>query len=548
MSNAKSLPLAIAAWRARLGEQGVSEGDFARDRYGISTSGVERTISGALRPLSVDDVVAAVRIAHEFAIPLYPISTGNNWGYGSAIPAADGCVILDLSGLDRIVEMDAELGLVTLEPGVTQQKLSEYLESRRLPFLVPVTGAGPSCSLVGNALERGYGITPYADHFGAVTALEAVLPDGRLYRSALRELGGTTVDRAYKWGIGPYLDGLFAQSGLGIVTQMSIALAPRPEFIQVFLFAVEHDAGLEAAVTGVRRVLRTVGGVTGSINLMNARRMLAMTAPYPSERGNDCGVLTDAVVAKLAGNHGIAAWTGFGAIYGEYGVVRAVRSAIRRILQPAVRTLRFIFPDRITAVTRWCDRIPALHASRLSRRARTLAAALQLIAGKPSSVALPLAYWRSGVPPGSGELNPAADGCGLIWYSPLVPMVPASARRYVAMVGDVCARHAIEPLITLTSLSDRCFDSSVPLLFDRRDAAATARAHACYWALLEAGKNEGFLPYRLGIQSMDWIARSGLPYWDMTAAIKSAIDPRGIIAPGRYGTTPRAAAGSPSDE
>ena len=89
------------------------------------------------------------------------------------------------------------------EPGVTQQKLSDYLAAKGLQFLVPVTGAGPDCSLIGNALERGYGITPHADHFGAVTALEAVLPDGRLYRSALSELGGGAVDRAYKWGMGP---------------------------------------------------------------------------------------------------------------------------------------------------------------------------------------------------------------------------------------------------------------------------------------------------------------------------------------------------------
>jgi hypothetical protein len=50
-----------------------------------------------------------------------------------------------------------------------------------LPFLVPVTGAGPNCSLLGNALERGDGVVPHADHFGAVTALAAVLPDGEMY-------------------------------------------------------------------------------------------------------------------------------------------------------------------------------------------------------------------------------------------------------------------------------------------------------------------------------------------------------------------------------
>jgi 4-cresol dehydrogenase (hydroxylating) len=532
----EGLRSALAAWRARLGEADVCDGSPAQSRYGISTTGIERPIAAALRPRSVDDVVAAVGIAHQFSVPLYPISTGNNWGYGSAVPAAEGCVILDLSRLDRIVAVDPGLGLVTVEPGVTQQRLSEFLDDRRLPFLVPVTGAGPDCSLVGNALERGYGITPYADHFGAVMALEAILPDGRLYRSAIAELGGTSVDRAYKWGIGPYLDGLFAQGGFGIVTQMTIALAPRPQCIEAFLFTLKNDADLEAAVGAVQQILRRLGGISGSINLMNRHRVLAMTVPYPHDRIDESGQLPAAVVAELARDNQVAAWTGFGALYGEFGVVAAGRRALRGILNRAGVKPRFVAPEKIAAVARWTARIMGLRGSWLSRQAQTLSAAMALIAGKPSRVALPLAYWQTQTTrPPEAHLNPAADGCGLIWYSPLVPMRPADASEYVAMVNEVCARHAIEPLITLTSLSDRCFDSSVPLLFDRRNPEETAQAHTCYRALLDAGQAKGFLPYRIGVNAMDWLVRPGLPCWDMIAAIKSAVDPRHIISPGRYG-------------
>jgi hypothetical protein len=54
--------------------------------------------------------------------------------------------------------------VVTLEPGVTQARLHEFLCDGKYPYLVPVTGAGPNCSIVGNAIERGYGITPWVDH------------------------------------------------------------------------------------------------------------------------------------------------------------------------------------------------------------------------------------------------------------------------------------------------------------------------------------------------------------------------------------------------
>jgi 4-cresol dehydrogenase (hydroxylating) len=536
MTAAETLIPALREWRQRLGDAVVITDERARRHYGICTTGVERDVSAALRPRSVDEVRAIVTIAGKHAIPLYPISTGNNWGYGSAVPVRDGCVVLDLSGLDRIVALDAESGLVTIEPGVTQGQLSDHLEAAALPFLVPVTGAGPNCSLLGNALERGYGITPYADHFAAVTAIEAVLADGRLYRSALSELGGQAVDRAHKWGVGPYLDGLFAQSGLAVVTQMTLALAPRPDRIQGFLFTVDDDTGLEAAVAAVRQALRAVGGVSGSVNLMNAHRILAMTAPYPKDRVGTDGILPHAAVAALRAEYRIGAWTGFGALYGEGGVVKAAARAVRRILRPEVRGLRFVTRGTAAAIDRWCHRLPGLRGGRLGRRAHTLAAAMRIVAGEPSEVALSLAYWRSGVLPPSGRgLNPAADGCGLIWYSPLVPMTSENVRRYVTMIAEVCARHAIEPLITLTSLSDRCFDSSVPLLFDRHDQVAVERAQTCYRELLETGERQGFLPYRVGIQAMDWLVRPGLPCWDMVAAIKSAIDPQGIIAPGRYG-------------
>ncbi len=524
----------MRAWRGRLGAAAVLDGAAAQQRYGACTTGVERAIPAALRPRSVDDVVAILGVARQCAVPLYPISTGHNWGYGSAVPVTEGCVVLDLSGLDGIVDIDAELGLVTVEPGVTQRALHEFLDRNHLPFLVPVTGGGPNCSLLGNALERGYGITPHADHTAAVTAIEAVLPDGRIYRSALSERGGSLVDRAFKWGIGPYLDGLFAQSNLGVVTRMTLALARRPERIEAFLFGVEREAGLAAAVPAVQRVLRELGGVAGGVNLMNSRRMLAMTAPYPRARVGGDGILSPETVAEVARQYRIAAWTGFGALYGTAEMVRAARRAVRRILRPAVGRLAFVTPGRAARLDRVLSHVPRLRHGALARRARTLDRAMQLVAGTPSEVALPLAYWQSAMPAGGAELDPARDGCGLIWYPPLVPMTAEHVARYVAMVGEVCAAHQIEPLITLTSLSERCFDSSVPLLFDRSEPTAAARAQSCYRALLERGRREGFLPYRLSAHEMGWLTAADAPCFDLAAAIKAAVDPAGIIAPGRY--------------
>ena len=100
-----------------------------------------------------------------FGVPVYPISSGKNWGYGSRVPAADGCILLDLGRMNRIVDFNEELAYVTVEPGVTQAQLYAFLRERGSNLWVDATGASPECSLIGNAVERGFGHTPYGDHF-----------------------------------------------------------------------------------------------------------------------------------------------------------------------------------------------------------------------------------------------------------------------------------------------------------------------------------------------------------------------------------------------
>jgi 4-cresol dehydrogenase (hydroxylating) len=131
--------------------------------------------------------------------------------------------------------------------------------------------------------------------------------------------------------------------------------------------------------------------------------------------------------------------------------------------------------------------------------------------------------------------NPAIDGCGLLWYAPLVPMRPADVRSYVNMIKQVVSRHGIEPLITFTSLSDKLFDSTVPLVFEKDRLERATSAKRCYAELLETGRTRGWFPYRLGIDAMSALAsRTGDETDEFFRRLRSGIDPRGLISPGRY--------------
>jgi len=548
------LPGALVDWTEILGKDAVlSESEAARC-YGSSTARLSRYIPAALVPANTEQVAGIVKVAAAHRVPIYPISTGRNWGYGDALPASDGSVILDLSQCRRIRAMDEELGLITVEPGVTQGDVRQYLDDRHLPFMVPVTGAGPGCSLLGNALERGYSLTPNADHFLAAKALKAVLPNGDLYQGALSEHGAVTVDRAFKWGIGPYVEGLFSQGGFGVVTEMTIALARVPECMEAFYFWVDDDAGLEDAVFAAREALHACGGQLGGINLMNARRVLSMSVPYPRDERHPSAAMSPEVVAKLTKDLKLSAWFGMGAVYGTREVVAATRRRLKRTIGSRVRRLIFLRDATVEAAESAARYLPESWFRGARTTLSRVRASMTLLAGRPNEVALPLSYWKAGVPAPAADLNPARDGCGLLWYAPLVPMKPKSVRTFVDLASQTCLEFGMEPLITLSTLSDRCFDSTIPLLFDKSNADEASRAEACHQRLFERGRAEGFLPYRFGIQSMGQVLDDTMTCWRLGRTLKEAVDPHGIIAPGRYALmvdgetqhSPEAAAKAPS--
>jgi FAD/FMN-containing dehydrogenase len=527
---------ALKAWRALLGDA-VLDADAAGRIYGADCGGARRTLLGALHLASddKDKLPEILAIARRYRVPLYPISTGRNWGYGTSLPTAPEAVLLDLSRMNRILDFDPEFGTVTLEPGVTQGQLCRFLAEKRAHFIVPTSGAGPGCSLLANALERGYGITPHADHFGALANLEVILPDGTWLRAPFASLGVPILDRLFRNGVGPSWIGLFTQSSLGIVTRATITLAPRPQRTAVFLFSLRGAEQLEEVVGRIRAVLEGCSGLVGGVNLMNRHRILAMSVPYPQERLGGERIMPDALVDELSRQNLILPWTGYGTLYCPENLYPAVVREVKRALAGCATRLVFMTPARVNMLRRVLGFAPAALAARFEASLATLAKSLELIEGVPNETALPLAYWLGGKrsTPGAA-LHPSRDGCGLLWYAPLVPLDGATVGRYVDWVSKRMKDFGLEPLITLTTISNGIFDSTVPLLFDRADPDATRNAQTCLATLLEEGRAQGFAPYRVGIDAMPWLLGRGGESWDFIARLKRQLDPENILAPGRY--------------
>ncbi|MBD1390583.1 FAD-binding oxidoreductase [Neiella sp. HB171785] len=512
----------------------------AESEYGGNAIGASRTLCGAFVVTEQSQVAEVLAWANAEGASLQPISSGRNWGYGSALPVSDEqpIYILDLSGLKRVIDFDEQLGLITLEPGVTQADLVTWLQERNLDFMVPVTGAGPNCSIVGNALERGYGITPYADHFAAVTAVTAYLADGRQYRSSLYGMDNSQhhlADRSFKWKVGPYLDGLFTQSNMGVVTEMTIRLAKCPQDFESFYVQFSQDEDLEVAVNLMQNILRDYEGVVGSINLMDRRRILSMVAPNPNGPEQH-KVMSEEQCQKLAKKYQVPGWMLVGSIYGSKEIVKAARKDIhRRVRKHAYRT---IFSEGwLLRTARLVLKILPTSLMKDEReQLQAMAEGIQIMLGQPNQVALPLAYWRNPNVQAdkSKEMNPAKDGCGLMWYAPLVPTKADHMRAFVNMVRDVCPQYGIEPLITLTNLRFDLTDSTIPILFNAADSEATEQAKACLDELVEKGLSQGCVPYRLNVEQQNKMLDPAQTCWQISKAIKQVMDPNNVIAPGRY--------------
>jgi 4-cresol dehydrogenase (hydroxylating) flavoprotein subunit len=135
-----------------------------------------------------------------------------------------------------------------------------------------------------------------------------------------------------------------------------------------------------------------------------------------------------------------------------------------------------VFLEKVDMGQRVLKFMPSTVGIKLDRTLQQTRAHLDILEGKPSEVALSLAYWRSGVSKPASNLDPARDSCGLLWYAPLVPIKQEIVRGTVDMVRKVCLEHKIEPLMTLTALSNRCFDLTLPILFSQKDAVQAAGA------------------------------------------------------------------------
>ena len=118
----RTFEVALEGFRSAVGSEHVltsreEMGEF-RDPF-WHTEWDEYEASAVLQPASVEEIQAILAIANEHRVPLWVTSQGRNNGYGGSSPRVRGSVVVNLRRMNRVLEIDEELGYAVVEPGVS---------------------------------------------------------------------------------------------------------------------------------------------------------------------------------------------------------------------------------------------------------------------------------------------------------------------------------------------------------------------------------------------------------------------------------------------
>lgn len=492
------LAAALKAWSSVLSPEDVIVGDDLESRYCRTTLPEKSRTrpAAAVRPATREEVVKVVQIAQEFDVPLHPISRGQNWGYGGMLPPKDGMVIVDLSRMNRILEVNVDLGYAVIEPGVSQQQLYDYLQEHNIPLIPDATGAGPDASIIGNILQRGFGHTPYGNRILHVANMEAVLRDGSVVHTGFGDFPNARAADVFPYGLGPWLDGAFTQSSRGIVTRMTVWLLPKPERLTGFALKVPREEDL-GRIVDVLRPLCLDGVVRSTVHIANDLRVISARSLYPYEKTGGHTPLPDDVRAGLRRQFGIGAWNLMGGMYGSRRMVNAAKADIRRAFRGVAR-VHFFGPGLLRLGRTALGLSTRFGIGRsVLETVESADSVYRLLAGEPSAEHLKGVFWRHKQLPDPLDVAQA----GLLWYSPVLPMRGSDAQSMVAAAQPVFTHYGFEPLITLSAVTSRALVGVISVCYDPADALQTATAAECYRDLSHTLTSSGFYPYRMGVQS-----------------------------------------------
>lgn len=464
----------------------------------------QRMPSAAVCPASVEEAQAVVQIAHREHLPLWSYGTGKNWAYGGPTPRLPGYLCLDLKRMNRVLEVNEDLGYALVEPGVSYFQLYHHLRASGSKLWIDCAAPGWG-GVIGNALEHGAGYTPYGDHILMSCGMEVLLGDGSLVRTGMGAMPDSRAWQLFKYGYGPYLDGLFTQGNLGIVTKMGIWLMPEPPAYKPFLITYDDEASLGEIVERLRPL--KIGGVLRNATILEHISYSGPVQRLKKDYWDRPGLIPQAVWRQMAKDLDLGMWNLYSAIYDTPENAELTWNYVREQLATIPGARVFLHGDRAPDDAGWIYRE-------------------KLMRGEPNMTEFNIVNWGGG-----GHHN----------FTPLAPITGAHAMKLLELMRGVMNRHGFDYMCEYV-VGFRGLICLLMVMFDPRDAEQCTRADACSQDIVGTAADHGYGELKAHLNYMDLIAGfyrgqdNGV--WKTLQKIKDTLDPHGVLSPGKSGLWP----------
>lgn len=236
---------------------------YAHDMASFCDAGAPAVV---VLPRTVEEVQHVMRTATALRVPVVP--QGARTGLSGAANASDGCIVLSLVKMDRILEISPVDRIVVVEPGVINAVLSRAVNEHGL-YYPPDPSSWEMCTIGGNIGTASGGLccVKYGVTAEYVLGLEVVLADGRLLNTGRRTAKGVAGYDLTRLFVG-------SEGSLGIVVKAVLALRPQPP--QQLALAAEFPSAT-AACDAVCRIMER-GHTPSLLELMDRTTVRAVNA------------------------------------------------------------------------------------------------------------------------------------------------------------------------------------------------------------------------------------------------------------------------------
>jgi 4-cresol dehydrogenase (hydroxylating) len=446
-------------------------------------------VLGLVKPNSTRELKEILQWACNHNIKLYTFSLGLNWGLGSRLPVSDHCLLVELSAMNQILEINTRYHYAIVEPGVTQGQLSDEIEKQGLPLMHNVTGSHPRASVMGNILERGSGFLGH--RINDLRGMEVMLADGSLVRSGFWNLEPSDRElHHFPFGLGPDWRGLFSQSNLGITTKVVVNLYPRME-VQKMLWIKVDQTKLPRLTEAIARLYQR-NYIHSATHIGNDKRMKIEN----KNRG-------EATV-----------WTAMAMVQGSEAFVRFLEEEIPLHIRAHCDSMGFLTQQE--AVQQDLGEIFGCHT------------------GRPTDYFVRAMYQSEGASLDRGQWQIDHGKYGMLCCLPILPAAEADIRRSTEILDGIFQDFGIMPATTLNPLNDLYLEAVINIYFDRTNPAEVEKAHRANEEMIRRFYQDGFRFYRFDVKTMQSYIDPANPHWKLVGKLKSALDPKGTLSPGRY--------------